>query len=189
LNSLALSLCQRPTRQYSTPATMRRLFRLWHGSFASVLVLRVALYSLMAVDTWRQLHRAPKFGVSGFNVSHLAGVGDSAVCRHAPGACEWLEAAVFPTPERMLGSWLVACYLMVLHAFGVANIVERVVLVAVMAYTTLVSQIDNYQHHYLMLLALATLGTIDWGDLTSLVTKTTKRELTVWQVSLLLLEV
>jgi hypothetical protein len=120
----------------------------WFGfeiSWAKLALGRVVLFAMLAGDALLQIRHAPRYGAGGFNVAQLPGRSWLATSRAAYGACE-----------------LVNAYLFVLIACGVAT--RWLVPIAAVIYSALYfgSQLDSYQHHYLVAMILVVACFVPW---------------------------
>lgn len=108
-------------------------------------VLRFAFFALLAVDAFLQLSHAPRYGAGDFNVPHFA----------------WLP---LPAPSRtaMVVIDLTMTYLFALAALGVATRLVVPLGAALFNYAYFVSQLDSYQHHYLVAMLLIIASFIPW---------------------------
>lgn len=114
--------------------------RFWEDhqvAWTKVVIVRLVFFGLMAVDAFRQLAHAARYGAGGFNVPQVA----------------WLP---LPAPHRLA---MIAVYgglalAFALIAQGVAVRGLLPLATALYAYAYVASQLDSYQHHYLMCLVL-----------------------------------
>lgn len=108
-------------------------------------MLRFAFFALLAVDAFLQLSHAPRYGAGDFNVPHFA----------------WLP---LPAPSRtaMVVIDLTMTYLFALAALGVATRLVVPLGTALFNYAYFVSQLDSYQHHYLVAMLLIIASFIPW---------------------------
>jgi len=117
--------------------------RFWQDfelSWAKWTVFRFVFFGLQAVDAFWQVGHAPRYGAGGFNVQQLPG-------------------ALLPEPSRV-GMTFVYGALCVLFALIAQGAVVRWALplaTALYGYAYFVSQLDSYQHHYLIWLVLVLL--------------------------------
>ena len=111
---------------------------------AKIVVGRVIFFGLLAIDALMQLVHAPRYG-AGFNVAQLPGLDSLGPGRIGYGTSE-----------------LVLAYAFVLIAFGVAT--RWLVPVAAIIYSWLYfgSQLDSYQHHYLIAMLLVIACFVPW---------------------------
>ncbi|MEM9492082.1 MAG: HTTM domain-containing protein, partial [Myxococcota bacterium] len=114
---------------------------------AQLLAFRVAFFAAIAVDRYLLLSHTPRYGAGDFNVSHLP----------------WLDSAL-PEPTRpvVLVMVLVQCYLAVLIAGGAATRPLLGLLAGLCGYSYFISQLDSYQHHYLVFLLLVIACFVPW---------------------------
>ncbi|HEY6034657.1 MAG TPA: HTTM domain-containing protein, partial [Kofleriaceae bacterium] len=105
---------------------------------------RFVVFALLAADALSQIRHAPRYG-SGFNVAQLPGLDALGPGRVAYGVCE-----------------LVLAYAFVLIACGVAT--RWLVPIAAVIYNWLYfgSQLDSYQHHYLVAMLLIVACFVPW---------------------------
>jgi len=105
---------------------------------------RFVVFALLAADALSQIRHAPRYG-SGFNVAQLPGLDALGPGRVAYGVCE-----------------LVLAYAFVLIACGVAT--RWLVPLAAVIYNWLYfgSQLDSYQHHYLVAMLLIVACFVPW---------------------------
>lgn len=106
-------------------------------SWASWALFRLCFFGLHAVDAVLQLAHAPRYGAGGFNVPQL-------------------PLPLLPAPDRT-GMSFVYGLLAIAFALCAVGVAVRVLLplaAALYAYAYFVSQLDSYQHHYLMCLVL-----------------------------------
>jgi tetratricopeptide (TPR) repeat protein len=108
-------------------------------------VFRVAFFAVLAVDAFLQIAQAPRYGAGDFNVPHLA----------------WLP---LPSPGRegALALHLASTYLFTLAALGVATRLVVPLAAAIAAYLYFASQLDSYQHRYLVVLLLGIACFVPW---------------------------
>lgn len=131
---------------------MRRYQRFWLEFAvprAKLALFRFAFFALVGVDAFLQISHAPRYGAGGFNVAHIAGLD-----------------AILPGPSRagMLALFLLQAYLGFVIACGVAGRAWYWLLTALYGYTYFISQLDSYQHHYLVFLILLLCGFVPWQD-------------------------
>ena len=120
----------------------------WFGceiTWAKLLVVRVVMFALLAVDALLQISHAPRYGAGGFNVAQLPGLDT-----FGPGRVSY-----------EVGQLIVA-YLCVLAACGVATRIVVPVTAAIYAWLYVGSQLDSYQHHYLVALLFVLLACVPW---------------------------
>lgn len=102
-------------------------------------VVRFAFFGVLAVDIWFGIEHLARYGAGHFNVSHLP----------------FLDGLI-PAPERswMVGLALVQVVLAVRAALGVQLRVTVPALTALYSVSYFWSQLDSYQHHYLLAVLL-----------------------------------
>ncbi len=117
------------------------------GDADRAAVFRVLFFAVLAADCWENLAHLGRYGAGRFNVSHLA----------------WADGLI-PAPEKewMVALVLLQVFLALRAAFGVALRQTLPLLALAYSVTYFWSQLDSYQHHYLIsvllwLLALAVL--------------------------------
>jgi hypothetical protein len=133
-----------PVRPAEAPRSAASFWFDFSVPWVKVLVLRVALFGVLAIDAFLAVRHAPRYG-SGFNVGNLRALDEL-----APGR------AAFAVIELALA------YLFTLFAVGVAT---RLVPLAAALYGWVYfsSQLDSYQHHYLVFLVLVLASFADWA--------------------------
>jgi hypothetical protein len=114
-------------------------------AWAKLVVLRVVVFAVLALDALLQISHAPRYGAGGFNVAHLP-----LFDLIAPGR------ALYATGQ------LVSAYLLVLAACGVATRVVLPIATALYAWLYFGSHLDSYQHHYLVFLLLVLSCAVPW---------------------------
>jgi hypothetical protein len=120
----------------------------WFGfsvPYAKVVVTRVLLFSVLALDALLQIRHAPRYGAGGFNVAQLPGLDHLGPSRVGFGASELALAACFA-----------------FATLGVATRAALAIAAALYAWLYFGSQVDSYQHHYLVVLVLAIASFVPW---------------------------
>ena len=121
---------------------MSLMHRYWLGPGTPErgVALRVAFFLVLALDQWMQLAHLARYGAGNFNVSHLDAFD-----------------GLIPAPERewMVALVLVQVVLAVRCAWGIQLRVGVPVLAGLYGVTYFWSQLDSYQHHYLIFVLLA----------------------------------
>jgi tetratricopeptide (TPR) repeat protein len=108
-------------------------------------LLRFAFFAVLAVDAFLQLGHAPRYGAGGFNVGHVP----------------WLPLPA-PSRERMVIVDLVLTYLFAMTAVGVGTRITVPAAAVLFNYGYFVSQLDSYQHHYLVAMLLIIAAFVPW---------------------------
>jgi hypothetical protein len=141
----------RRKRAPATPAMqIDRYLRFWFDfgvSRAKLARFRVVFFTLIGVDGFLQIAHAPRYGAGDFNVAHIAGLD-----------------ALLPGPGRsgMLLVFLLQSYLGFRIAWGAAGRISLIALTALYGYGYFISQLDSYQHHYLLFLLLVVACFVPW---------------------------
>ncbi|MED5373475.1 MAG: HTTM domain-containing protein [Myxococcota bacterium] len=125
--------------------------RYWFSSDERALnrPLRSALFLLLGFDAFTQISHLSRYGAGNFNVSHFPALD-----------------GLIPAPEArwMLGLVLLQVVLAVLVAFGVQLRRTLPALFALYSVGYFWSQLDSYQHHYLVVVILGLLAGAVWVD-------------------------
>ena len=120
----------------------------WFGfdvAWVKLVVVRVVLFGLLAIDAILQIRHAPRYGAGGFNVAQIPGLD-----------------ALGPSRATYEIAQLVSAYLFVLAALGVATRWVLPVATSLYAWMYFTSQLDGYQHHYLVVLILGISCFVPW---------------------------
>lgn len=120
----------------------------WFGfdvSWAKLWLGRVVLFGLLAIDALLQIRHAPRYGAGGFNVAQLPGLDAIGPTRLVFGIAELCNA-----------------YLFMLAACGIATRLVIPIATAIYAWLYFGSQLDSYQHHYLVALLLLLACFVPW---------------------------
>jgi Vitamin K-dependent gamma-carboxylase len=133
-----------PMRVAVTPP-MPRVARpsFWHDfelRWSTWVLFRLIFFGLHAVDAFLQIGHAPRYGAGGFNVQQLPG--------------HWLPD---PTRVGMTFTYGTMTILFALIAQGVMVRWLLPIAAVLYGYAYFVSQLDSFQHHYLMWLLLVVL--------------------------------
>jgi len=107
----------------------------------------VAFFSLLALDAWNSLVHAGRYGAGDLALSHL------------PALDAWLP---HPNGSTVVVLLFIQLGCAVWLALGAGRWWTGWLFAGVYAATYLSSQIDSYQHHYLVLLVLVALGPFRW---------------------------
>ncbi|MBL9017568.1 MAG: HTTM domain-containing protein [Myxococcales bacterium] len=143
----------------------------WFGfdvAWAKLLAFRLVFFGLLALDALLQLRHAPRYGAGGFNVAQLP-----------------LLDGLGPTRVLYAIAQLVCAYLFVLAALGVATRIAVPLVAAIYAWLYFGSQLDGYQHHYLVALLLGIACFVPWQRPAEAGHATTVR---TWAVRLVLVQ-
>ncbi|MCB9791827.1 MAG: HTTM domain-containing protein [Alphaproteobacteria bacterium] len=136
-------------------------------SSARVRLLRFVFFALVGVDSWAQISHASRYGAGRFNVSHL------------PALDPWLPA---PEPSWILLSYVLQAFLAFCVALGVSVRRNLALLALLNGLTYFCSQLDSYQHHFLLWLMLTALAGAAWLE-------PDRRDLPPWSLRVLRLQV
>jgi hypothetical protein len=150
------------------PAPEPRFFFGYEIAWAKLLVARVVLFGLLAVDSLLQISHAPRYGAGGFNVAQLPGLDALGPGRVGYG----------------LGQ-LLCSYFLVLAACGVATRFVIPLATAIYAWLYFGSQLDSYQHHYLVSLVLLLSCFVPWQRPPDATPRTPVR---TWAIRLILIQ-
>lgn len=135
----------KPPRVVSLPAPEPAFWFGFDVAWAKLIVVRVVLFGLLAIDALLQIRHAPRYGAGGFNVAQLPGLD-----------------AFGPSRATYEIAQLVSAYLFVLAALGVATRWVLPVATSLYAWMYFTSQLDGYQHHYLVALVLGIACFVPW---------------------------
>jgi len=115
---------------------------------AQLRLFRFVFYALVAADSFLELEHAPRYGAGGFNVSHFPALD-----------------GLLPLPDRriMVLLWLGQGFLALRMALGAGSKRTAWLLTAAFGATYFWSQLDSYQHHYLLFLLLGMAACVDWN--------------------------
>jgi hypothetical protein len=114
-------------------------------TWVKVALLRVVVFSLLAVDGLLDVAHAARYGAGGFNVAQLP-----------------LFDAIGPGRAGYEVGQLLSAYLFILAACGVATRVVLPLATAIYGWLYFGSQLDSYQHHYLVFLVLVLSCFVPW---------------------------
>jgi hypothetical protein len=144
----------------------------WFGfevSWTKLALGRVVLFGLLALDALLQIRHAPRYGAGGgFNVAQIPLLDSLGPTRVSYGVCELINA-----------------YLFTLAAFGVATRWVLPPATAIYAWLYFGSQLDSYQHHYLVALILLCACFVPWQRPTD---ATPRTRVATWALRLILVE-
>jgi hypothetical protein len=120
----------------------------WFGfeiTWAKLVVARVVFFALLALDALLNYSHAPRYGAGDFNVAQLA-----------------IFDPIAPGRAGFAVGQLVCAYAFVLVACGVATRWVLPVATAIYGWLYFGSQLDSYQHHYLVWLILLLACFVPW---------------------------
>lgn len=120
----------------------------WFGfevPWAKLVLLRVVVFTLLAIDALLQIEHAPRYGAGGFNVAQMP-----------------LLDAIAPGRALYSASVLVLAYLLVFAACGVLARYVLPIATAIYGWLYFSSHLDSYQHHYLVWLVLLLACFVPW---------------------------
>lgn len=120
----------------------------WFGfdvPWAKLVLARVVVFALLAIDALMQIEHAPRYGAGNFNVAHLP-----------------LLDALAPGRVLYSASQLVLAYVFVLVACGVLTRYLLPIATAIYGWLYFGSHLDSYQHHYLVWLLLLLACFVPW---------------------------
>jgi hypothetical protein len=143
----------------------------WFGfeiAWAKLACTRFIVFAMLALDAVLQVSHAPRYGAGDFNVGQLPFLDAIGAGRTAFGVAQ-----------------LVLAYLFVTIAFGVGTRVLVPIAAAIYAWIYFGSQLDSYQHHYLVVIVLAIASFVPWQRPADAKYETPVR---VWAVRLLLVQ-
>lgn len=154
--------------QPAAPVDAPAFFYGFEVSWAKLVLARVVVFALLALDAMEQISHAPRYGAGGFNVAQLP----------------FLDA-IAPGRELYSIAQLVSAYLFVLAACGVATRVVVPIATAIYGWLYFGSHLDSYQHHYLVFWLLVVASFVPWQRPADATPGTRVRS---WALRLLLLE-
>eukprot|EP01132_Coremiostelium_polycephalum_P007578 gene7578-9317_t len=146
-----------------------------------LMLFRFLIYMLLAIDCWNEIPRSAKYWkLTTFNISHF---GLFSLLEN------WLQES-YQLPLINDTSFLIGIIfcgvLAVRCSFGLnSNRLEPLLIVLTKSYLVFSSQLDNYQHHYLLVLVFLVMATIDWNSFGKL---EIQKKYSVWQIRVLLLQ-
>jgi hypothetical protein len=114
-----------------------------------IAVFRVLFFGLLAVDSWLKIGFAAGYGAGGFNVAQLG----------------WLDPVLPALDARVIVVlWVFQAYLAARIALGGARQWLGILLAGLYGSSYLASQLDSWQHHYLLALLLVVLAWVPWKN-------------------------
>jgi hypothetical protein len=136
--------------------------------WAKLVAARILVFGVLALDAVLQLRHAPRYGVGGFDVAQLGFLDGLGPTRVSFGACELVISAC-----------------LTFAALGVATRVVLPIATALYAWVYFGSQVDSYQHHYLVVVLLAIACFVPWQRSTG---TTAATPIATWAVRLILVQ-
>lgn len=143
----------------------------WFGyevAWAKLVVARFVIFALLAIDALLQISHAPRYGAGGFNVAQVPGLDDFGAGRASFGIAQLLIA-----------------YMLAFAALGVRTRIVLPIATALYAWLYFGSQLDSYQHHYLVALVLLISCFVPWERPAEATPSTPVR---TWAIRLLLVQ-
>jgi hypothetical protein len=110
-------------------------------------LVRNCMFTLLAVDALLQIRHAPRYGAGGFNVAHI-----------------WFLDDVHPSRSIYAATQLMLAFCFTAVACGAATRVMLVIATPLYSWLYFSSQVDSYQHHYLVALLLLLSCFVQWHD-------------------------
>ncbi len=110
-----------------------------------LVVFRFTIFMILALDALLQISHAPRYGAGGFNVGQFA----------------WLSHLA-PGRTAFEVAQLTIALCLTIAALGVATRVALPVATGLYAWVYFSSQLDSYQHHYLVAMMLLLMCFVDW---------------------------
>lgn len=156
--------------------TGQRYQRFWTHFRISPQVLalfRLAFFAVLAVDMFLQVEHAPRYGSGDFNV----------------GQFPFLDGSPLADRTLVTAGYLILSFLAARFALGVGGKIEMAAMTTIFGGIYFSSQLNSYQHHYLMFVVLLLCCFVPWrqsGD-----DKPSKWEprRSAWAIRLLLVQV
>lgn len=127
-------------------------------SVHNVRLFAILFFAAVAIECFDDVASAAKYGAAGFNVAHFA-LFDVRRWASASVVEQWLAVAVASVRATL-------CYLALRIALGGASTAHYTLLWLLYSGCYFASQIDSYQHHYLVVLLLCILCCNVWSSVT-----------------------
>lgn len=146
---------------------MKAWRRFWFGfelEPARLVLLRVTFFGVLGVDMWNQVSHAPRYGSGGLSIPHV----------------DLLTLLPAPHRELVLVLFCTAAFLSFRAACGVAPRLSAALVAGIFGLVYFWSQVDSYQHHYLVWMVVALTAFFPWTP--------TGRTRDNWPVRLLLVQ-
>ncbi len=129
--------------------TYRKFWLAFEVSDAKLALFRVIFFAVFAIDAWSQIAHAPRYGFRDFNVGHFP----------------FLDGLLpMPTRSTMVLIYGAQTYLALRILLGGVGRTLYVALALLFAYGYFISQLNSYQHHYLLAIALALVAAFPLGS-------------------------
>jgi hypothetical protein len=138
---------------------------------AKLAFARFWIFGLLAVDAFLQLRHAPRYGAGGFNVGQIPIFDGAAPHRPVVGAVDVMLLYLFSAIALGVGSRAIVAVAAVLYGWIYFS-----------------SQLDSYQHHYLIALALGLAIAVPWFRPRDGKRADGERPVATWAVRLLLIQ-
>lgn len=150
-------------------AAYRRFWLGFEVSATRLRLFRFLFFGVLAVDALMQLPHAPRYGAGDFNVSHLPAL-DGILPLPGAGGLVVIYVAISLLAARI--------------ALGAASRLSLIAITTLWGIAYFWSQLDSYQHHYLIFLLLVISCVVPWpgpGD-------SDPKPIAAWPVRLLLVQ-
>lgn len=141
---------KRPASQSSYKRGYEKFWMTFEISAAKLALFRVLFFAVFAIDAWLQIAHAPRYGHLDFNVTHFPFLND---------------LLPMPTRTSMLLIYTAQTYLALRIMLGGVQRAAYIGLALLFAYGYFISQLNSYQHHYLLAIALGLLAAFPWPSL------------------------
>jgi len=109
-------------------------------------ILRIAFFGVLGLDLWQQVSHAPRYGAGGMSVPHIS----------------LLSALPAPHRDWVLVLFCLGSFLAFRAAMGVAARASAAAVAALFGLIYFWSQVDSYQHHYLVWMIVLLAAFVPW---------------------------
>src|SRR4051812_44910212 len=92
---LSIAKVSPPEPQQPPPAPEPRFWFGFEVSWAKLVVARVVIFGLLAIDALLAIRHAPRYGAGGFNVAQIPGLDGLGPTRNSYLVCELINAFLF----------------------------------------------------------------------------------------------
>lgn len=150
-------------------------------------LFRTAFFLWCAVNFWQQIYRAPLYSSVLFPISHFPFEFEHFLQQLLPS--DLFSQLFLPSPRALCAIWIVSMLFCLRAAFGHARAWEVWLVTTLTGYTYFVSQLNLYQHEYLLFLVLLICSTVDWDKAAQRPLKTGCFVVKSWQMRLLVVQV